>query len=300
MFRNAHFPSLERRGNWFHFRDIEKMNVTFARKPHAFHRRTSYVTTRDRPQRTKSSDGAFLSLVQAKLRIGLLNDNYEQAADLQTDRASPDPTIHRKVGPGAVDCANDPPRRIRTDTPLDEIRSADWSATSMLHEAIRQLELVRSGGADDRLLLFAYLRLKRYFGLFGEDFRPPVGEELRARFEEFMVTSFLDSLIIRLRDRMQKMLESGDLEYECLAGRPCGGKVHAWSVFGEPFIHLCRRFWESDTNERALTIIHELYHIVSEEADDEGVGVANAHCIEGFVGSLAGSPKLREGGCKTQ
>ena len=276
------------------------MKVTFARKPHAFHRRTSYVTTRDRPQRTKSSDGAFLSLVQAKLRIGVLNDNYEQAADLQTDRASPDPTIHRKVEPGAVDCANDPPRRIRTDTPLEDIQNADSAAASMLNEAIRKLELVRSGEADDRLLLFVYLRLNRYFGLFREDSRLPLGEELRARFAEFMVMAFLESLIIRLRDRMQKMLESGNVGYECLASRNCRGKTHAWSVFGKPLIHLCRRFWESDTNERALTIIHELYHIVSEEADDEGVGVANAHCIEGFVGSLAGSPKLREGGCKTQ
>jgi hypothetical protein len=75
----------------------------------------------------------------------------------------------------------------------------------MLQEAIRQLELVRSGGADDRLLLFAYLRLKRYLGLFREDSRPPLGEELRARFGELMVIAFLDSLIIRLRDRMHKM-----------------------------------------------------------------------------------------------
>ena len=199
-----------------------------------------------------------------------------------------------------VHCANDPPRRIRTDQPLDDIQNADRSATSILHEAIRQLELVRSGGADDRLLLFVYLRLRRYLGLFREDSRPPLGEELRARFGEFMTVAFLDSLIIRLRDRMQEMLESGDLEYECLAGRHCGGKAHAWSVFGEPFIHLCRRFWKSDTNERALTIIHELYHIVSEEADDEGVGIKNAHCIEGLVGSLAGSATLGEGGCKTQ
>jgi hypothetical protein len=234
------------------------------------------------------------------------NESFQQAAagssvgsegSWQIGKTS---AIHHKVEPGAVDCEHDPPKRIGTDTPLDEIRNADRSATSMLQEAIRQLELVRSGGADDRLLLFAYLRLKRYLGLFREDSRPPLGDELRARFGEFMVIGFLDSLIIRLRDRMHKMLESGDLEYECLAGRPCGAKVHAWSVFGEPFIHLCRGFWKSDTNERALTIIHELYHIVSEEADDEGVGIKNAHCIEGLVGSLAGSPKLREGGCKLE
>jgi hypothetical protein len=213
------------------------------------------------------------------------------------EATSPNQTIHRKVEPEAVDCVDDPPRRIDTDAPFDEIRDADTAATSMLEEAVHQLEQARSGEADDRLLLFIYLRLKRYFGLFREDFPPPLGEELRARFGEFMVTSFLESLIIRLRDRIQKKLESGELEYECLASH-CRGKDYAWSVFGKPFIHLCRRFWESDTNGRALTIIHEVYHIASEEAGDEGVGITNAHCVEGLVGSLAGSPNLREGRCK--
>jgi hypothetical protein len=274
------------------------MNLTFARKPVAFHGRAPRLIARNAPQGTKLRNGGFAPIVQAKLRIGASEGSCRQPAADGSAASKASRTVHHKVQPGAVDCENDPPRRIETDAPADEIRSADTAATSILREAIAQLEVVRSGGADDRLLLFVYLRLRRYFGLFREDLRPPVGEELRARFGEYMTTAFLDSLLIRLRDRMQKMLESGNLKYECLARQHCGGKTHAWSLFGESAIHLCRRFWKSDADERPLTLIHELYHIVSEDADDESVGLKNAHCIEGFVASLAKWPKLREGGCK--
>jgi hypothetical protein len=274
------------------------MNLTFARKPVAFHGRAPRVIARNAPQGTKLSNGGFAPIVQAKLRIGASEGSCRQPAADGSAASKASRTVHHKVQPGAVDCENDPPRRIETDAPADEIRNADTAATSILREAIAQLEVVRSGGADNRLLLFVYLRLRRYFGLFPEDLRPPVGEELRVRFGEYMTTAFLDSLLSRLRDRMQKMLESGNLKYECLARQHCGGKTHAWSLFGESAIHLCRRFWKSDADERPLTLIHELYHIVSEDADDEGVGLKNAHCIEGFVASLTKWPKLREGGCK--
>ena len=278
--------------------NFQRMNLAFAKNSLAAHRRAPHVNMRDEPRTTKLRTSGFAPIVQAKLRIGASEGSCRQPAADGSAASKTSRTVHHKVQPGAVDCENDPPRRIETDAPADEIRNADTAATSILREAIAQLEVVRSGGADNRLLLFVYLRLRRYFGLFPEDLRPPVGEELRARFGEYMTTAFLDSLLIRLRDRMQKMLESGNLKYECLARQQCGGKTHAWSVFGESAIHLCRRFWKSDADERPLTLLHELYHIVSNDADDEGVGLKNAHCIEGFVASLAKWPKLREGGCK--
>lgn len=212
-------------------------------------------------------------------------------------RSSTRPTIQRKVAPGSVDCEDDPPRRIKTDTPMEDLIAADNDAVSLLNVAVEELRELKAGEADGSLQLEAYRYLNRYFGEFKDNEGAVTIDFIKEAMNLFTTTLTIESMIMRLNDLILPLIESGDLRYECLA-KHCNRDTHAWSQFGDPTIHLCKSFWRADNRSRALTIIHEAYHILVEDSTDTGVSRLNSHCMAGFVGSLNGTHIGPSGKCR--
>jgi hypothetical protein len=121
---------------------------------------------------------------------------------------------------------------------------------------------------------------------------------LREELQSLVARSMLENLVIRFRDRYIGLINSGKLKYECLSnGKDCARKTNAWTQYDTDIIHLCRNFWRKNTQDRALTLIHEISHILYENVGDEGESLRNAYCMTSFAASVNGTPYPNAGEC---
>jgi hypothetical protein len=89
------------------------MHSTFAKKSQASRRSVTRATSCTGQQAARASPGAFLPIVQAKLRMGAPNDKYEQEADRVADVVTQMPDPSTSFGP-PLESASSPPVLRRT------------------------------------------------------------------------------------------------------------------------------------------------------------------------------------------
>ena len=126
----------------------------------------------------------------------------------------------------------------------------------------------------------------------------PTEEGLREELQSLVAQNMLENLVFRFGDRYIGLINSGKLEYECLSsGENCAKKTNAWTQYDVDAIHLCRNFWRNTPQERGLTLIHEISHILHEAVGDEGESLRNAYCITSFAASVNGTLYPNAGKC---
>lgn len=217
--------------------------------------------------------------------------------------------FQREASDASVDCSQRTPLRIRrdTNTPVADIQDAESKAVQILTGTVKKLQAVLDGGASHTILLMVYLRMQRYLMMFKGSTQLPSEEGLREEMQSLVVRSMLENLVYRFSDRYIGLINSGKLEYECLSrGKDCARTTNAWTQYNNNnnnnnnnTIHLCRNFWRNTPQERALTLIHEISHILHEEVGDEGESLRNAYCITGFAASVKGTPYPNAGECES-
>lgn len=97
--------------------------------------------------------------------------------------------------------------------------------------------------------------------------------------------------------RVRTTLESGYLRYMCRGGNnvtlvgclagSCNAGTFAFTCPGNRLVVLCQNFWDSP-DERAGTILHEVFHIWFDMDHGNQTKFANATCLEGFTRRVDG------------
>ncbi len=93
-------------------------------------------------------------------------------------------------------------------------------------------------------------------------------------------------MAIRWYRNVRRILAGDWMRYNCL-GPDCNNRFSAWTNVGEYRIRLCRSFWQSSVDARAVTLIHEASHIYY-GTEDRGRGLGSAYCMEQFICDLNG------------
>jgi hypothetical protein len=205
----------------------------------------------------------------------------------------------------SVSCHN-PTGRVREivgNDPLATVQAADARAIELLDNAIEALASTQAqirGGEpaaagwptiSDRL----GMALRDWFGVTPED--PELWTSSRHVTVRGVPTIAL--LLFRLR-RVREVLAAGGVRYRCLDRPPCPpmskpnevviGAV-AFADSQEYRIYLCEGFWRFDSrDERALTLVHEAFHIYFDAPLHAGRNMWNPFCIEIFVAEAGGVP----------
>ncbi|MCP4119908.1 MAG: DUF4157 domain-containing protein [Desulfobacteraceae bacterium] len=200
--------------------------------------------------------------------------------------------IRRRVRANLVNCGGASPA-IVGGNPLDTIRAADRRAIELLDDIIEELQSARR-------------QIRRGQPIDSTTLSDCVGAQLRAQFnlnpEDRTIWTSHDArsvhTLIRRFQLTRRMLNRGFLRYVCLgpanlttancpgySGPCCGAGVWACACPTTARIYLCQRWWNgADTSPdmRALTLIHETFHIYFHDIADTGVW-RNAHRYEQFV-----------------
>jgi len=192
-------------------------------------------------------------------------------------------------------------REIVGDDPVGAVQAADARAIELLDGAIEALaytqEQIRGGPPaaagwptiSDRL----GVALRDSFGMVPED-----SELWTSRRYVTNSGAPTGGRHVRAPVVVRDVLAGGVLRYRCLDRPPCppmskpDEMVIGAVAFGDPQeyrIYLCEGFWRFDSNdERALTLVHEAFHIYFDAPRHAGRNMWNPFCIEIFVGDANG------------
>jgi hypothetical protein len=214
----------------------------------------------------------------------------------EIDHASGEVDTRRMVDPKKVDCATLDRtfpifRAIGTTDPVSVLETVCRRAVEMMDNTIAELtrirERVRAGDPPAPPLISDLLgwSLRTRMLMRAGDATAWTGTGPRTADQ-----------ILRWLINIRNTISGGGLSYTCLASG-CEGHPRRWAfVFlGHFRIHLCRRFWNPETDAathlefQAQTIIHEVSHIYY-ETKDSGRGPGAAECISQFIADANGSP----------
>lgn len=203
--------------------------------------------------------------------------------------------------------------RVLGVDPVFAIRAADARAILLLNRVIEFLTLirdqVRSRPRAERSGLLSNLLTPNQSSAFGFLSINPIDPTVWTHIGWGTVHR-----IVRWCTRIRDTLTSGILHYICW-DRSCPGVLHAWGCAdpGDPTIGLAFSFWQPEDeyqgrirDYRALTLIHEVSHIVYSTEDQQIIGgrgdrrlrrrgpLGLAWCFENFVSEFNGIPVRNE------
>jgi hypothetical protein len=243
-------------------------------------------------------------------KIGPENDGFEREADAaarQVADGGPSMVAMRKDSSGAVQrtparkvsCASGPlhlPDGSVIDDPVAVITAAEDRAGELLDEAIGELDFTRRQILGGATIGFPVISDALAFGmrLIGLD----AGSE-RVWKQVGGPANYTAELLLRRLRMIRKTIGSGDFFFVCLGPQngtigKCVGPIcsagNAGSCDGSFQIDFCPRFWMSDAESQAGTLIHESSHNFAEFiGDDVHRGSGVAACYTRFAQVVGGS-----------